>query len=277
MGKIGFFDAGFGGLAIMRDVVALLPEYDYVYLGDSARGPYGPLTRDAVRQYTKQAVDFLFAKDCELIIVACNTATSQAVRFLQREYLPHVAPEKRVLGVIRPTVEEAITLTQNNRIGIMATVGTVNSGSFVEELHKLNPEVEVYQQACPGLVPLIEAGEHHSPMLKSALYEYTRPLIDQGVDTIVLGCTHYGLIADDIQLAVGDGIKVVPEGRIVAEKLADYLQRHPEIQQKLTQNSKITFYSTRADEQFDTLGSEFFGQTVKSLPAKFEFGLQLGE
>ncbi|MGH7196596.1 MAG: glutamate racemase [Candidatus Saccharimonadales bacterium] len=263
MGKIGFFDSGFGGLAIMRDVVKKLPQYNYIYLGDTARGPYGPLNRLDVRRYAEQAVEFLFEQGCELIILACNTATCQALRFIQQERLPQIDPAKRVLGVIVPAAEVAVELTKNQRVGVMATDGTVESGSFVEELQKLRSDITVVQQACPGLVPLIEAGEHHSPMLRAALYEYINPLKSAGIDTLILGCTHYGLIADDIAEAAGNDIQILSEGPIVAEKLADYLGRHPEIEARLAKTSGRTFFSTRIDD-FNRHASEFYGSSVRA-------------
>lgn len=262
MGKIGIFDSGYGGLSIMRDVVRVLPQYDYIYLGDSARTPYGPKSADEVREYTREAVDFLFSQDCELIILACNTASALALRWIQQQHLPKTWPNKRVLGVLIPAAEQAIAITQSGRIGVMATEGTVRAGSFVEEIKKLKNDAVVISQACPKLVELVEAGEVHDELLLRAVTEYTAPLIQQNVDTIILGCTHYELIKPAIAEVLPPNINIIAEGSIVAEKLADYLQRHSEIEQKLTQTNQRTFYTTGDEDTFVRLGSYFYGQPV---------------
>ncbi|HEX4662403.1 MAG TPA: glutamate racemase [Candidatus Saccharimonadales bacterium] len=262
MGKIGIFDSGYGGLSIMRDVVRSLPQYDYIYLGDSARTPYGPKTTEEVRQYTVQAVDFLFTAGCELIILACNTASAQALRYIQQQHLPLVWPNKRILGVLIPAAETAAEITENNRIGIMATIGTVQAGSFVDEIKKLKNEVKIFQQACPKLVELVEAGEVHDQPLVDAITEYVTPLLHQNVDTIILGCTHYELIQPTITELVPKTINIVAEGAVVADKLVDYLHRHPEIEQKLTQTKDRSFYTTGDIDTFIRLGSYFYDQLL---------------
>jgi len=254
---IGIFDSGFGGLEILREIVDLLPEYDYIYLGDSARSPYGDLEQEKIYSYTEQAVDFLFKQGCGLIVVACNTVSSEALRKIQQEFLVKKYPDKRVLGVVIPASEIAVNLTKNKKIGVMATQGTVDSGSFIRELKKLDEDIEIYQQACPLLVPLIEKGEDVE------LGQYLDVLIEKGVDTLILGCTHYGLLIDKIKEITGPEIEIVSEGRIVAEKLQDYLARHSEIEEKISKDSTIEFLTTDLTEKFRKIGSVFFGKEIE--------------
>lgn len=262
--KIGFFDSGFGGLSIMREVVKVLGQYDYVYLGDSLHVPYGPRPAGEVHDFTLAAVDFLFKQDCQLVVIACNTATAQALRQIQRQYLPSHAPDRRVLGVLLPAVEEAVGQTRNLHVGVMATQGSVNSGAFVSELAKANKNIHVFQQACPDLVTLIEAGKHGSPELIEALKRYLEPLLSNDIDTLILGSTHYSLVADDIQRVVGPKVKLIDEGPVVAQKLANYLNRHPELDTKLSKNGSRIFYSTKPSRHFNNLGSQFFGSPIKA-------------
>lgn len=262
MGAIGFFDSGFGGLAIMRDVVRQLPTYDYVYFGDTANNPYGPRPREEVYRLTENAVAFLLAQGCELIIVACNTASSEALRQIQQNYLPVHAPNARVLGVIIPAAEAAAA-SKNQVIGVIATQGTVASGAFATEITKLQPNAQVYQQACPLLVPLIEAGQHRSPALRALLRTYLAPLMSAGIDSLILGCTHYGLIKQQIVDVVGPGITIIDEGPIIAQKLSEYLARHPEIEQKLTKNAERHFYCSDK-KAFNVLASQFYGEPIIS-------------
>ena len=209
---VGIFDSGFGGLDITKEIVKVLPEYNYVYLGDTARAPYGSRSQELIYKFTAQAVDFLFKQNCRLIILACNTASSEALRKIQQEYLPKYYPEKKVLGVIIPTVEAAISLTKNNRIGVIATQGTVNSRAFEREFKKLNPNISVFQKSCPLLVPIVETGEHNSEIANIALKNYLNPLIKQDIDTLILGCTHYGLLKDKIRAIIGKNINLITEG-----------------------------------------------------------------
>lgn len=255
---IGMFDSGFGGLEILREIIDLLPEYDYLYLGDSARAPYGSRSQDIIHEFTIQGVDFLLKKDCPLIILACNTASSKALRRIQREYL---IKNQKVLGVLIPAVQEAVEITENNRIGVIATEGTVSSEAFVREIKKLKPEAEVFQEACPLLVPLIESGEEiFEPVLKKCL----KPLIDKEIDVLILGCTHYGLIKKDIEKITGQKIKLLVEGRVVAEKLKDYLRRHKEIEKTLTKNSSVEILTTDLTDNFEKIGKRFFKKTFKA-------------
>jgi len=215
---IGVFDSGFGGLEILRETTRELPQYDYIYLGDTARAPYGDRSQKQIYDFTKQAVEFFFKRGCYLIILACNTASSEALRRIQRKYLPKYYPERRILGVIIPAAEKAVDVTKNNCVGIMATSGAIASGAFQRELKKLNSSIQVFQQACPLLVPIIEAGQQDSKATKAVLKSYLQPLISKNIDTLILGCTHYGLLENKIREIVGDGINIISEGKIIAEK-----------------------------------------------------------
>jgi len=209
---IGVFDSGFGGLVVLREFLQVLPQYDYLYLGDNARIPYGTRSDRVVYRFTEQAVDYLFRQGCQLIIVACHTASAKALRTIQQVYLPAHYPERRVLGVVIPTVEEALSRSRRRCVGVIATEGTVASCSFELELRKLDPGVRVVQQACPLLVPLIESGEQEWEGTDMILRRYLLPLKDAGVDTLILGCTHYSILKDKIAAIMGDGITLVCSG-----------------------------------------------------------------
>ncbi|MEY4747056.1 MAG: hypothetical protein RLZZ416_105 [Candidatus Parcubacteria bacterium] len=266
---IGMFDSGFGGLSVLREVVKVLPQYDYMYLGDNARTPYGTRSSDLVYEFTKQAVDFLFSRRCDLVILACNTASADALRKIQQEYLPKKYPRKRVLGVIVPALEEAIEATKNNRVGVLATEGTVVSKTFPREMKLRAPKIRVFQQAAPLLVPLVEAGERKTPAAKPILENYIRPLLKKNIDTLILGCTHYGHLEKEIKRIVGKKIRLVSEGPVVARKLNLYLERHPEIESRLTRGKRRTFYTTDLSERFKRLGAVFFGTAIR--PQKITF------
>lgn len=259
---IGVFDSGFGGLTILRGLVKELPNYNYLYLGDSARAPYGSRSQEVIYEFTKQAVDFLFAHDCELIILACNTASSEALRRIQMEHLPQFHPNKKVLGVIIPAAEAAALKTKNKKVGVVATEQTVASQAFVRELHKLDPKIQVFQNACPLLVPIVEAGEHRGAIAESTLQQYLAPLLKEKIDTLILGCTHYGILEKKICAIVGENMSIISEASVVAKKLRNYLKRHPEITARLTKNHTRTFYSTDRTEKFTSLGSQFFGAPI---------------
>lgn len=261
--SIGVFDSGFGGLSILRGIVKGLPEYDFVYLGDTARVPYGTRSSEVVYEFTRQAVEFLFKKNCGLVILACNTASSDALRRIQHEYLPKHFPERNVLGVLIPAVEEAVAKTRNKKVGVMATSGTVASGSFVREFFKLDPEIQVFQNACPLLVPLVEAGEVSSPATEYFLKKYLKPLLAKDIDTLILGCTHYSLLERKIRKLVGKKVHIVSESRIIGGKLRDYLDRHPDRESNLGKHGARTFYSTDITENFETLGKRFFGEKIE--------------
>lgn len=260
---IGFFDSGFGGLHILRRVVKKLPQYNYIYLGDSARTPYGTRSKEIVYEFTRQAVDFLFENNCELVIFACNTASCDALRKIQQDYLPKKYPNKKVLGVLIPASEEAVEKTKNNKIGVIATEGTVLSGAFKRELEKINPKVKVFQKACPLLVPLVEAGEQRSKATELILQNYLSVFSKKKIDTLILGCTHYGILENKIKKIIGKQIKIISGAKVVSEKLEEYLGEHQEIELKLGKDSKVYFYSTDLTEKFKVLGSDFFGEPIE--------------
>lgn len=261
---IGVFDSGFGGVNILRGIVKELPSYNYLYLGDTARAPYGSRSKEVVYEFTKQAVDFLFTNNCEFIVLACNTASSDALRKIQQEYLPKHYPSKKVLGVLIPTAEEAIARTKNKKVGIVATEGTVLSNAFARELVKLDATTEVFQRACPLLVPIIEAGEHNSKAASMILESYLQPLTNQGIDTLILGCTHYGIFEEKIKKIIGPHICVVSGTNVVPKKLKNYLKKHPEIEKKIGKDRVIKFCSTDLTDKFVVLGSKFFGTNIKA-------------
>ena len=260
--SIGVFDSGFGGLEILREIVKESPQYDYIYLGDTARAPYGNRSQEQIYDFTKQAVDFLFNRDCYLIILACNTASSEALRKIQREYLPKYYPERRVLGVIIPAVESATEITKNNRVGVMATNSAVDSNAFEKELKKINSQIQVFQQSCPLLVPIVEEGKQDSVSTKTILKNYLESLVKKNIDTLILGCTHYGFLENQIKEIIGNKIRIVSEGKIIAEKLKDYLTRHSEIKNILAKNSKIEFLTTDLSDKFKDIGTKFFGRPI---------------
>lgn len=251
----------------MRGITKELPEYDFMYLGDNARVPYGNRSKELVYEFTKQAVDFLFQNNCELIVLACNTASSDALRKIQQEYLPRNYPNKKVLGVIIPASEHAAIKTKNNKVGVVATEGTVGSGAFERELKKQNPKIQVFQNACPLLVPIIESGEQNSKIADIALEKYLKPLLNKKIDTLILGCTHYGILESKIRKITGKAVNVISEEKIVAKKLKDYLSRYPEIEKLLAKNGKRDFYSTDLTERFNILGSKFFGKKIQAKKA----------
>lgn len=262
MSKIGVFDSGFGGLDILRRIVKKLPQYEYVYLGDTARTPYGTRTKDTIYKFTEEAVDFLFKKNCELVILACNTASSDALRKIQKNYL-RKHKGKRVLGVLIPASEEAVKITKNGRVGIIATEATVLSRSFEREIKKLNREATVFQSSAPLLVPFVEAGEHNSELARIMLRKYLTPLMKAKIDTLVLGCTHYGILEAKIRKITGKRVSVISEARVIPKKLEDYLARHPEIEGKLSQKGTVRFFSTDLTPAFSTRGSEFYGKKIR--------------
>lgn len=265
---IGVFDSGFGGLTIMREIINQLPKYNYIYFGDSARAPYGNRAQSEIYKFSSQAVDFLFSKNCELIIFACNTASAEALRKIQQEYLPKKYPNKRVLGVIIPACEVAVKMTKNNNIGVMATNSTVASKTFTKEIKKLNKNINIIEVACPELVPIIESGEHKKEKVDIFLRKYLKQLIEKDIDILILGCTHYEVLKDKIKKLVPRTIQVLSESVIVAHKLKDYLARHPEIEEKLGKQSNIAFYTTDLTNRFKRLGSEFFGSDIAVKVAK---------
>ncbi|TNF47120.1 MAG: glutamate racemase [Bacteroidetes bacterium] len=264
MGPIGVFDSGYGGLTILQDLRNKLPEYDYLYLGDNARAPYGTRSFDVVYEFTYEAVRELFDRGCHLVILACNTASAKALRTIQQKDLPTLAPNKRVLGVIRPSAEVIGSITKTGHVGVLATEGTVRSNSYFLELQKLSPETIIEQHACPMWVPLIENDRHTSEAGKMFIKEDLDQLLDKDpqIDTILLGCTHYPILKEFIESYVPKNIHVVSQGAIVAESLADYLMRHPEIERNCTKNSNVDFLTSENVEIFNRKATQFFDSPV---------------
>jgi len=264
---IGVFDSGIGGLTVFRSIIDRLPGYDYIYLGDNGRAPYGNRSFKTIHQYTWECVQWLFKQGCPLVILACNTASAKALRTIQQQDLPKNHADKRVLGVIRPTAEVIGGYTKTNEIGVLGTTGTIQSGSYLIEIEHFSPDLKVYQQACPLWVPLIENGEYNKPGADYYVQMYLDELMAQSpnIDTLLLACTHYPLLMDKIKAHLPANVNVVAQGDIVAKSLVDYLQRHPEIADKLTKTADRQFFTTIDDTpQFDHHASMFFGTEVKS-------------
>ena len=259
---IGFFDSGFGGLSIVREIRARLPQYSITYFGDNARTPYGSRGSDIIFRYTLEGVAELFRRGSELIILACNTSSSVALRKIQQEFLPVHYPGRRVLGIVIPTAEEVASLSRNKTIGILATEATVASLTYLEEFRKIDSDVRVYQQSCPLLVPMVESGELENVGDAASGYIHNLLMQDQRIDTILLGCTHYALIEKEIRRQVPGHVQVVSQGAIVATKLADYLKRHPEIEKRLDIIGTETFLTSEYSPRIQRLGSQFFGTPI---------------
>lgn len=262
-GPIGIFDSGFGGLRVARTIIEKLPAYDYLYLGDTARAPYGDRTRDEIDAFTREAVSWLTGRGASLVILACNTASSEALRTVQREQVSR-SGRANTLGVLIPAAEAAVRATRGRRVGVLATTGTVRSGAYPREIAKLDPNISVYQSAAPELVPLIEAGRHDDPEISSLLQRYLDPLVRERVDTLILGCTHYGILGHRIRELLGD-MTVISGEDVVADSLAGYLGRHGDIEAGITRGSTRSFYTTGDTDTFARLGSEFFGEAIGPL------------
>jgi glutamate racemase len=266
MNPIGIFDSGYGGLTVFKSIQARLPQYDYLYLGDNARAPYGPRSFETVYQYTLQCVQWFFKQGCPLVILACNTASAKALRSIQQNDLPTLAPNNRVLGVIRPTAEVIGQLTHTQKVGILATAGTVKSGSYSIEIAKFSPAVQVAQQACPMWVPLIENGQHLTPGADYFIKKDIDELVQRQptTDIILLACTHYPLIQESISRFLPPHITLLSQGHIVAASLQDYLLRHPEMETRLTKNGTMQFFTTDDADGFEEKAALFFGQPVQA-------------
>lgn len=265
-GSIGVFDSGYGGLTVLRSIVERLPQYDYLYLGDNARSPYGTRSLESIYRYTLESVRFLFDAGCHLVILACNTASAKALRNIQQKDLPVIAPEKRVLGVIRPTAEVIGRFSRTGHAGVLGTPGTVASESYLIEIGKFFPELKVFQEACPMWVPLVENGEYESPGTDYFVKKHIERILRQSseIDALLLGCTHYPLLMSTIRKFTPEHVRIVPQGEIVAESLEDYLCRHPEIETRCKKDSLREFYTTDSTESFDEHAAAFYGQQVKS-------------
>lgn len=265
-GPIGVFDSGYGGLSILRDLRRVLPQYDYVFLGDNARAPYGSRSFDVVYQFTRQTVEKLFSIGCPLVILACNTASAKALRSIQQIDLQQWDPSRRVLGIIRPTVEQVPLLTNSRHIGIFGTKGTISSGSYPIEISKIAPDVVVTGHACPMWVPLVENGEYDSPGADFFVKKEIDALLaeDPLIDMVILGCTHYPLLERKIRQFMPSHIKVVSQGGIVADSLLTYLERHPEMENRLSKDGRCEFLTTESTDMFRLAASAFLGQTINA-------------
>lgn len=263
---IGVFDSGYGGLSVLKDFVKLLPEYDYLYLGDNARSPYGTRSFDSVYHYTLECVRYLFERGCRLVILACNTASAKALRTIQQQDLPGIDPSRRVLGVIRPTAEIVGNMSHTGHVGVFATAGTVASASYPLEIAKFYPHLNVYQEACPMWVPLVENEEHNSHGADFFVKKHLSRLLakSRDIDSILLGCTHYPLLINKIKQFLPPHIRLVPQGEIVANSLADYLRRHPEMEAACSRGGRRSFLTTDSPEIFDQRATIFFGEKVES-------------
>ncbi|MBS1759560.1 MAG: glutamate racemase [Bacteroidetes bacterium] len=263
---IGVFDSGYGGLTVLKEVVNKLPQYDYIYLGDNARTPYGNRSFDTVYHYTLQCVKWFFDKGCKLVILACNTASAKALRTIQQNDLPKIAPDRRVLGVIRPTAEIIGNFSDTKSIGVLATPGTVASDSYPMEIGKFFPELKVYQEACNMWVPLIENNEHLNHGADYFIKKHIHNILGKGkdIDVLLLGCTHYPLLIDKIKEYLPVSVKLISQGQIVADSLADYLHRHPEIETACSKGSRTEFFTTDSSTDFDNHAKMFYGTEIIS-------------
>lgn len=264
-GPIGIFDSGYGGLTILSKIREALPQYDFIYLGDNARAPYGTRSFDIVYEFTLQAVRRLFELGCHLVILACNTASAKALRSIQINDLPALDRDRRVLGVIRPTVESVGSITQSRHIGVLGTSGTIKSESYVLEVRKLFPDIHVSGQACPMWVPLVEYNEARSDGADYFVQKSIQALLvqDSHIDTVILGCTHYPLLLPKIKRYMPADITIVSQGDLVAESLKDYLKRHPEMEARCTQGGRCTYYTTESEEKFADSASTFLNETIQ--------------
>lgn len=264
MNPIGVFDSGYGGLTVLGEIVRALPEYDYYYLGDNARAPYGSRDYTTVYAYTLQAVEWLFQQGCNLVILACNTASAKALRTIQQQNLPLLDPEKRVLGVIRPTAEVIGNFSDTKHVGIFGTPGTVQSESYCIEINKFFPDIKVSQEACPLWAPLVETGMETTPGADYFIRHHVNRLLEQDekIDTVLLACTHYPLLQYQITRALPPHIKVVSQGEIVAHSLGDYLKKHPEIAGKCSTGGQIKYFTTGDPEEFNKQATRFLGREV---------------
>ena len=264
-GPIGIFDSGYGGLTIFDKIRDVMPQYDYTYLGDNARTPYGPRSFEVVYRFTRQAIETLFNEGCQLVILACNTASAKALRTIQQKDLPEWDKDRRVLGVIRPTVERMDEISKTKHIGILGTNGTISSGSYSIEIKKMFPHITVTGEACPMWVPLVENNEFNTPGADYFVQKHLNHLlsVDPKIDTLVLGCTHYPLLKEKIQTFLPEGITVFAQGEYVAESLVAYLHRHPEMDKRLTKQGKCRFLTTESATKFSEVASVFLSHPIE--------------
>lgn len=264
-GPIGVFDSGYGGLTILSDIQSLLPQYDYCYLGDNSRAPYGPRSFDVVYEFTKQAVEALFDMGCNLVILACNTASAKALRTIQQRDLPLINPDKRVLGVIRPTAEIIGNITRNRHVGVLGTAGTIQSGSYPLEINKIYPDIYVSSEACPMWVPLVENREYDSEGADYFIKKNLDSILSKDllIDTLILGCTHYPLLLKKIQSFLPEGVVALPQGKYVAESLKNYLLRHPEMNDICTKKGETSYFTTESPQKFSDAASIFLNKEIQ--------------
>ncbi len=265
-GPIGVFDSGYGGLTILDEIRRKLPQYDYIYLGDNARAPYGTRSFDIVYRFTLEAVRYLFEQGCQLVILGCNTASAKALRSIQQNDLPAIDPDRRVLGVIRPTVEKIGEITKTGNIGIVGTPGTIRSHSYEMEIEKLYPGFRTFTQACPMWVPLVENGEATGEGTDYFVKRDVERLMAQnpGIDTVILGCTHYPLLKDKVEKYVPEGVTVLSQGAIVADSLADYLNRHPEMTARCSKGATCRYLTTESSDKFSESATVFLSEPVEA-------------
>ena len=263
-GPIGVFDSGYGGLTILSKIRETLPEYDYIYIGDNARTPYGTRSFEIVYEFTLKAVTKLFEMGCHLVSLACNTASAKALRSIQMNDLPQMDPARRVLGVIRPTIECIESITHSRHVGILATTGTIKSESYPLEIHKLFPDIQVQGEACPLWVPLVENNETEGEGTDYFIRKYIDELLakDKLIDSVILGCTHYPLLLPKIKKYMPQGITIVSQGELVADSLKDYLHRHPEMESKCSKGGQCRYYTTESEEKFIESASTFLKEAV---------------
>jgi glutamate racemase len=263
---IGVFDSGYGGLTVLKEIVTELPQYDYVYLGDNARAPYGSRSFETVYEYTLECIQQLFAMGCELVILACNTASAKALRTIQQKDLPRISPDKRVLGVIRPTTEIVGKYSKTGHVGVLGTMGTVVSNSYPIEIAKFYPELVVHQEACPMWVPIIENNEIDTKGADFFIKKHIENLLskDKRIDTIILGCTHYPLLIEKIKKHIAESSVILSQGKIVASSLKEYLQRHPQLEKECSKGGSVEFYTTDDPINFDKAASLFYEKQVRS-------------
>lgn len=264
-GPIGVFDSGYGGLTILSEIQALMPEYDYCYLGDNSRAPYGTRSFEVVYEFTKQAVETLFDMGCNLVVLACNTASAKALRTIQQNDLPDIDPDKRVLGVIRPTAEIIGQITKSRHVGIVGTVGTIQSGSYPIEINKFFPDIKVTGEACPMWVPLVENREYENEGADYFIKKNLNNILskDPQIDTLILGCTHYPLLLDKIKRFLPEGVSALPQGEYIARSLKDYLRRHPEMDNVCTKGGTTHYFTTESPEKFSEAATIFLNKEIE--------------
>lgn len=265
VGPIGVFDSGYGGLTILSEIQSLMSEYDYCYLGDNSRAPYGSRSFDVVYEFTKQAVLSLFDMGCNLVILACNTASAKALRTIQQKDLPHIDPDKRVLGVIRPTAEIIGPITQSRHVGILGTTGTIQSESYSIEINKLFPDIKVSGEACPMWVPLVENREYENEGADYFIKKNLSNILskDPQIDTLILGCTHYPILLNKIKSFLPDGVTAIAQGEYIARSLQDYLHRHPEMDKVCTKGSVTKYYTTESPQKFSEAATIFLNKDIE--------------